>query len=188
MPLEGEDVVADLAHGVGAEFAAGEHLGAARVARHLVLVTDEYRELGLSVVEPGRPRGEAVPMDTDAPTGACLLRSSAQRLGNGLVAEADANHLLPPFVQFAQEIEQAVNPGQVLVDAELAARHEIGVDLFDIRRILAEHHVEDRELHRGILLAEQAHEHVRIFTEARHPLLAHGVRLQDSKLHGRCLS
>ena len=97
MSLEGEDVAADAEPLVTAEVAGGERDGIFRQARHLIVVVDDKAHL--PVGEPGEQvlAQNLHLADAHTPAAREALHTSAQRLRDDLMPEADADKgdLLP---------------------------------------------------------------------------------------------
>ena len=162
---------------------AGEDGGAGRELDHLVLVQRADRE---AVGQAGHPAGagdELVVLHAEAPALVGLHRAAAERLGEDLVAEADADDRHPGGDAGAEEGLQRLDPGQVVVDAVARAGDEPGVGLAGRGGHLARDHADDGELERRVGGAEQRLEHRRVVAVAGLEVGVDLAGLQDADLH-----
>ena len=78
-------MISYLGHRIFTEIAACEHARAIGNGYHLILVTDEYVEVGVTAVMPAGRCRKPVGMQTDTPTFRRFFRFPPERLGYQLV-------------------------------------------------------------------------------------------------------
>ncbi len=130
-------MIAYLANGIFAECTTRQHASTLRIFHHLILVADQYIKIHILLVVPGRCCAELVRVQTNPPTLGRFLSFTAQGLGDQLVTKADAHQFLAALVQLTHKVHEPGDPGFVIVHTGFTAGDQIGIDLINIRRVLA---------------------------------------------------
>ena len=177
MRLEGNRATAVVETGDRAEFGAGDHGGGGRHLDHLVLVHGGDGDL--TAVAQG------VAVHAAAPAAVGLHDLAAHRLGEDLVAEADADHRHVGRDRLAQEVLERAHPRQVVVDAVLGAHHQPAIGGGDR---IGEHtvdHAPGAETQRRVERTEQALGHLGHGAMLVEQVLGRDARFEDADMHGQ---
>ncbi len=158
--LEAQHLVFNVVRRKRAELAGGDHGGVFRQGGDLVLVADQQRQLFHHRAHPRCLGVQFVVMDAHAPALGRPLGLATQQQRQQLVAEADADQLVAAGMAVQQVGLEGLDPRIGAKGVGLAARHQVRVEHFFIRRVFTLHHVIDDELGGNRLFGEQALEHL----------------------------
>ena len=159
MALEGEDVVADAETLVTAEVAGGERRCAFWQLHHLVVVVDDEAQTAVGEVRAQFLVQDLRFADAHAPAAGKTFHTSAQRLRDELVPEADANKGNFLLCSLPNPLLQRLNPRQIVVGGVVGARDEVERVGLKLLGQFAVHHTVDVEGKVGVNRTKQVKEH-----------------------------
>ena len=151
---------------------------------YLVLMACQQTELAQRGMHPGLVPHRRPGVNADTPSVWRSADGAAQRLGDQLMSEADADGSGVGVVKFAHEPEQSCYPRLVVVDAGAAPGNEKTVAVRDLAGIAPAANIEELEC--GLLfhaVQKGVREHGRVVAELGAVLGIHPVGLEDADMH-----
>ena len=184
MPLKAQHLIADVIGRNWAERTAGQYRGVNRGLGHLVLVTDQQRQLFGMGLQPLGLFDYLILMHTNTPALPGPFGFTAQHQRQQLVAEADAHELVAMLVALQHIGAQGLNPVVLAKGVVLAASDQISVEVPRIIRVMTLYHIEYCKLGGDRLACEQLLKHPTVSAVLLNQFRPDVVGFEDANTQG----